>query len=80
MTGLSVDLPSPREPAESDRRSWSQYNNYRSCPKAWQLSKLQRAPGRPGVWLPAGTAVHKVIEDYLRSKAQDESELDAEAQ
>lgn len=49
-------------------RSWSQYKTYGDCAKRWWLSKIRRVPRRPGVWLAAGTAVHAVIERYLREQ------------
>lgn len=70
MSSLKIDVGEPRENEDGQRRSWSQYTNYRGCPKAWQLSKLRRAPRRPGVWLPAGTAVHTVIEKFLRLEVE----------
>jgi hypothetical protein len=50
------------------RRSWSQFNQWRQCGKAWELAKIRRVPKRPGVWNPAGTAVHATIEQYLRAR------------
>lgn len=47
-------------------RSWSQFSSWRSCGKAYELARIRRVPRRPAVWLPAGTAVHAVIEQYLR--------------
>lgn len=73
MSSLAIQVPDPRENRDGQPRSWSQYANFRSCAKSWQLAKLRRAPRRPGVWLPAGTAVHAVIEMYLLKKAEEES-------
>jgi len=32
----------------------------------YKLERILRVKSRPGVWLPAGTAVHKAVEEYLR--------------
>jgi len=52
-------------------RSYSQLNTFAECAKRYQLSYMQRVPRRPGVWFPAGTAVHESVRRYL---------LEAEAQ
>ena len=52
--------------AERERpKSYSQLSTYAECGKRYQLSYPQRAPRRPGVWFPAGTAVHESVRRYL---------------
>jgi hypothetical protein len=68
VSSLRIDTGEPRENEDGQRRSWSQYEAYRRCAKAWQLAKLRRVPRRPGVWLAAGTAVHVCIEGFLRTQ------------
>lgn len=70
MTHLKLDLPEPRETHEGDKRSWSQYSEYRDCAKRYQLHRLVRVSQVPGVWLSAGKAVHAVIEKYHRSLSE----------
>lgn len=51
----------------SDYRSVSQYNQYKRCPQAWYLSRVERAWQRPAAWLSQGTAVHAAIEAWEKS-------------
>jgi hypothetical protein len=46
-------------------RSYSQLKQYLDCPRQFQLARMAKVPQRPGVWLPAGVAVHAAIEEYL---------------
>lgn len=55
-------------------RSHSQLKSYLECGKRFELEKIRRVPRRPGVYLPAGTAVHGAIERYLRSTIAGEGE------
>ena len=58
-----------------DTRSHSQLSTYLQCPREYQLGRVLRLKRRPGAWFPGGTAVHKVIELYLRdSLKREESE------
>jgi hypothetical protein len=54
-------------------RSYSQLNQYGECPKQYELQRVYRVPRRPGVWFPAGSAVHRAIELWLRQKIQEGS-------
>lgn len=47
--------------------SYSQYSTYKKCPRSWYLSKVRRAPERPAWYTITGSAVHEMIEEYLRS-------------
>ena len=47
-------------------RSYSQLSQYLDCPRQYQLSRIVKVPRLPGWWFPGGTAVHAVIERYLR--------------
>lgn len=49
-------------------RSYSQLSQWTECPRQYQLCRLAKVPRRPGWWFPGGTAVHKVIELYLRDQ------------
>jgi hypothetical protein len=48
-----------------DHRSYSQLHSWLECGMAYRLERIDKVPCRPGVWLPAGTAVHRCIEEYL---------------
>lgn len=65
----------PSQPLAEDARryvrSWSQLDNYRTCPASFRLGRLLRVPRRPGVWFPAGTAFHATVEHYLRGTIND---------
>lgn len=45
--------------------SYSQYNSYVRCARAWYLGKVAAAEERQTWFLPIGTAVHQMIEDWL---------------
>jgi putative RecB family exonuclease len=45
--------------------SFSQYNTYVNCPRSWYLGKVVKAPERQTWYLPIGTAVHQMVENYL---------------
>lgn len=45
--------------------SYSQYNSYTRCPRAWYLGKVAAAEERQTWFLPIGTAVHQMVERYL---------------
>lgn len=46
-----------------DYISYSQYSTY-SCPRSWYLSRVVKAEERQSWYLPIGTAVHQMIEDW----------------
>ena len=50
-----------------DYISYSQAHTYEQCPRSWYLSKVRKAEELQTWYLPIGTAVHKMIEDYLRA-------------
>jgi len=45
--------------------SYSQYNTYTNCPRSWYLSKIRKAEEKQTWYIPVGSAVHNMIEDYL---------------
>lgn len=60
--------------------SFSQYNSYTRCPRAWYLGKIAGAEERQTWFLPIGTAVHRMIEDQIAvlKSGLDEDRFDAE--
>lgn len=46
--------------------SYSQYSTYVNCPRSWYLGKVVGAPERMTWYLPIGTAVHQMVENYLK--------------
>lgn len=48
-------------------RSVSQVKQYNDCGYQYYLQRRERAWQKPAAWLPQGTAVHAVAEDYERS-------------
>ena len=57
--------PNPTDVVQGRPSSYSQLSTYTECPKRFELAYERRVPRRPGVWFPAGTAVHRTIERYL---------------
>jgi RecB family exonuclease len=51
-----------------DYISYSQFHTYTSCPRSWYLSKLRNAEARQTWYIPVGSAVHNMIEDYLQEE------------
>lgn len=49
-------------------RSYSQMNTWLQCGEAFRLEKILRVPRVPGLWFPAGSAVHATIEKWLRER------------
>lgn len=49
-----------------DYLSYSQYNTYSKCPRSWYLSKLRKAEDKQTWYIPAGSAVHDMIEAHLK--------------
>lgn len=47
-------------------RSVSQLNQYARCPQSYKLARIDKVWQRPAAWLPQGTAVHAVAEEYRR--------------
>lgn len=60
-TDSTVDLP---------LRSVSQINQYLRCPQAYKLGRIDKVWSRPAAWLPQGTAVHAVLEEWERRNSQ----------
>jgi len=44
--------------------SYSQYNTYK-CPRAWYLGKVRQAEEKQTWYIPIGSAVHNMIEDWI---------------
>lgn len=51
----------------SEHRSVSQLNQYKRCPYAYRLARIDKVWQRPAAWLPQGSAVHEAAEAYERS-------------
>lgn len=47
--------------------SYSQYSAYTRCPRAWYLDKIRQGEPLQTWYIPIGTAVHQMIEDWLES-------------
>lgn len=47
--------------------SYSQYSQYKQCPRSWYLSKIRGAESVQTWFSPIGTAVHQMIEEHLDS-------------
>lgn len=45
--------------------SYSQYNTYVKCPRSWYLGKVVQAEEIQTWYIPIGSAVHAMIEEYL---------------
>jgi len=54
----------PLKLAEIKHLSYSTLDQWFSCPKKVQLSKIQKAPQLPAWWFAGGSAVHKATEEY----------------
>lgn len=50
--------------------SYSQWNSYTQCPRNWYLSKVQKAEERQTWYIPIGSAVHNMVEDWIDPKIQ----------
>lgn len=74
MTLLAVarEVPQSHNEVVRETRSHSQLNSWLKCGKAYELERIRHVPPVPGMWLPAGTACHAVIERWLRVKVQSE--------
>lgn len=55
-------------------RSYSQLSQWSDCGMRYYLERVLKRPSNGAVWLPAGTAVHRTIEEYLRGSLARESE------
>src|SRR5512139_1510787 len=53
-----------------DYISYSQYKTYTSCPRSWYLSKVRHAEDKQTWYIPIGSAVHDMIEEYLKADDQ----------
>jgi len=51
-----------------DHRSHSQLGQWLRCGKQYELERLAGVRPRPAWWLLGGTAVHSVIEKWLRQQ------------
>lgn len=49
-------------------RSVSQLNQYLRCPQAYKLGRIDKVWARPAAWLPQGTAVHAVAEQFEKRR------------
>ncbi|ANU79405.1 Cas4 exonuclease [Mycobacterium phage BuzzBuzz] len=47
-------------------RSVSQLKQYERCPYSYKLARVDKVWQRPAAWLPQGSAVHTVLEEYRR--------------
>ena len=45
--------------------SYSQYNTYTKCPRSWYLGKVAQAEEKQTWYIPIGSAVHSMIDDWL---------------
>lgn len=45
-------------------RSYSQFQQFTSCGKKYELTRIHKAPSSPSWWLVGGKAVHGVLEDF----------------
>lgn len=45
--------------------SYSQYNSYVKCPRNWYLGYIRDAESAQTWYVPIGSAVHEMVEDYL---------------
>jgi putative RecB family exonuclease len=52
---------------ERQHRSVSQYNQYKKCPYAYKLERIEKVWSRPAAWLAQGSAVHEAAEWYERT-------------
>ena len=57
----------------SATRSYSQLSQWLACPRQYQLARVVKVSRLPGWWFPGGTAVHAVIERYLREAVREET-------
>jgi len=58
--------------------SYSQYNIYKSCPKRWKLTYIDKhREFEPSIFLIFGTAIHEVIQEYL-TKVYNETAVEAD--
>lgn len=48
--------------------SYSQYNTYLQCPRSWYLGKVRFAEEKQTWFLPVGTALHTMIEDFMHGR------------
>ncbi len=53
-----------------DRLSYSSINSYLLCPKSWEWRYIKKPRVPVAVALPFGTAIHKVVQTYVATKAE----------
>ncbi len=63
MNGPLKDQAEGAEYVLPDHLSWSQISSWLYCGKQYELTRLKRLQEQPSVWLAAGVAVHKVLEN-----------------
>ena len=52
--------------SKSKSVSYSQFNMYRSCPRQWKLTYIDKVAQRlPSIYTVFGTAIHECIQEYL---------------
>ncbi len=61
-----------------DYISYSQYQTYSKCARSWYLGKLRNAEARQTWYIPVGSAVHNMIEDYLQEEYESADQLRVE--
>ena len=58
--------------------SYSQYNMYKSCPRRWKLTYIDKhREFEPSIFLIFGTAIHEIIQEYL-TKVYNETAVEAD--
>lgn len=48
--------------------SYSQLKSYEDCPRSWYLGKVRKAEEKQAWYIAIGSAVHRMVEDYLEDK------------
>lgn len=43
-------------------RSFSQLQTFQMCPHQWYLTKVERVPEQPSLYMEAGSAIHTMLE------------------
>ena len=58
MLEMNLDGIEPR------RRSVSQFNTFMQCAEMYRLQRVAHVRQKPAAWLPMGTAIHEVLEEW----------------
>lgn len=58
--------------------SFSQFSTYTKCPRSWYLGRIAQGEEKQTWFLPIGTAVHGMIEDYIQEEYDSPDQLSAE--